>query len=62
MTQKELLYAEDAVGHEKALSSILKSSITSIKDEDLKTFLQKEKEKHDAMEQKLMKTLKEASK
>lgn len=62
MTQKELLYVEDAIGHEKSLSAILEQSIKSIQDEDLKTFLQKECEKHKTMEQKLMSTLKEESK
>lgn len=62
MTQKELLYVEDAIGHEKSLSSILEQSVESIQDEDLKVFLQKECEKHKTMEQKLMSMLKEVSK
>ena len=58
MTQKELLYVEDAIGHEKSLAAILQESITHIEGENLKTFLQKECEKHQNMENKLKDVLK----
>ena len=62
MTQKELLYVEDAVGHETSLVSIIEESINYLEDEDLKTFMQKECEKHSIMKEKLMDTLKGESK
>ena len=62
MTQKELLYVEDAIGHESSLVSILEESINFLEDEDLKTFMQKECEKHSLMKEKLIDNLKEESK
>ena len=62
MTQKELLYVEDAIGHESSLVSILEESINFLEDEDLKTFMQKECEKHLLMKEKLIDNLKEESK
>lgn len=62
MTQKELLYVEDAIGHESSLVSILEESINFLEDEDLKAFMQKECEKHSLMKEKLIDNLKEESK
>ncbi len=62
MTQKELLYVEDAIGHESSLVSILEESINFLEDEDLKVFMQKECEKHSLMKEKLIDNLKEESK
>ena len=57
MTQKELDYVEDAVGHEKNLASILQQSIKSLEDENLKSFMQKQLEDHQSLHQKLMNLL-----
>ena len=51
MTQKELLYVEDAVGHEQNIIKIL--------DESLISFMNKELKKHTTMQEKLMDLLKE---
>ena len=57
MSQKELLYIEDAINHEKALQSICVESASFIEDESLADYLLKEAKKHERMEKKLMKEL-----
>ncbi len=61
MTQKELLYVEDAIGHEQNIKSIINESINLMEDNNLISFLNKEYKKHDAMEKKLVKLLEECS-
>ena len=39
MTQKELLYLEDAITHEENLSKICEDYISKLEDEELQTFL-----------------------
>ena len=46
MTEKELLYLEDAVGHEKNLSAICDFTISNLEDESLISFIEKESSKH----------------
>ena len=53
MTQKELMYMEDAVKHEKNIINICNESIDLIEDEDLASFLEKEVKKHCVMLKKL---------
>ena len=57
MTQKELLYVEDAIGHEKNIVAICKNIINNLSDAELISFMEKEVKKHDAMEKKLTKCL-----
>ncbi len=57
MTQKELLYVEDAIGHENNIICILEDSIRKLKDKDLISFLEKEQKKHKDMCKKLYKCL-----
>ena len=57
MTQKELLYLEDAIGHEGNIITILEDTIKNLQNKDLKTFLKKELKKHESLEQKLMSTM-----
>lgn len=61
MTQKELLYMEDAISHESNLITICANIIDSLTDKSLKTFMKGQLKKHEAMKQKLMKVLEEAS-
>ncbi len=61
MTQKELLYVEDAISHEQILSSIIKESITNLVDHTLISFMKKELKDHQVMEQKLTKLLEDVS-
>ena len=54
MTQKELLYFEDAVWHEDSIIKILTNSIDNLDDEELINFMQNEVEKHSRLKQELM--------
>jgi len=57
MTQKELSYLEDAVGHEKNIVSICQETIKFLQDENLISFLQQEVQEHMTMKEKLMNML-----
>ena len=59
MTQKELLYYEDAVGHEGNIITILKDSIERVESEELKTFLESEVEVHQKLKTNLIQKLEE---
>ena len=59
MTQKELLYVEDAIGHEKNIISIVKDTIERLQNENLISFFEQELQKHEQMQQKLLNTLEE---
>ena len=54
MTQKELLYVEDAIGHEQNVGEIVSETINLLQDKNLKTFMKNELKKHQAIEAKLM--------
>lgn len=60
MTQKELLYVEDAYNHEKYILEIL-DNITNNDDSKLTNFISNEIKKHDAMKNKLYKLLESKS-
>ncbi len=45
MTQKELLYVEDAIMHEKSIMSIIDESIKNLDDENLIEFMNNELDK-----------------
>ena len=57
MTQKELLYFEDATKHEYNIISILEESINNLEDEKLVDFLDNELEKHNSLKEKLIKLM-----
>ena len=59
MTQKELLYFEDAVGHEQNIISIIEESINNLEEDNLITFMQEELEKHNNTKENLMNKLEE---
>ena len=59
MTQKELLYVEDAIGHENNIICILEDGIHKLKDKDLVSFFEKEEKKHKDTCKKLMTLLEE---
>ena len=54
MTQKELLYLEDAIGHEKNIIAICRWTIDNLQDEQLKSFIEEEVKGHMSMKEKLM--------
>ena len=49
MTQKELLYYEDAVGHEKSIIKICEESIKKLEDEKLINFMKEEVTRHNCI-------------
>lgn len=57
MSQKELLYVEDGINHERMVISYLNDSIEKIEDKNLKNFLQKEVKNHEKLEKNLLKVL-----
>lgn len=59
MTQKELSYVEDAIGHEKNIVCILQNELNSLTDEDLKMFISEEINKHLTKKENLMNKLEE---
>ncbi len=61
MTHKELLYFEDAIGHEDSIIAICKESIKKLKDENLVSFLEKEVTNHEKTRDKLMNYLEEVN-
>ncbi len=61
MTQKELLYMEDATEHEKNLIDIVTFTIESLEDENLVKFMQKQLKKHEELKEKLLNVLEDVS-
>ena len=59
MTQKELLYVEDAVEHEKAIIDICYDSINKLSNSDLKDFFEEQITVHERMKEELLSLLKE---
>ena len=57
MTQKELLYVEDAICHELIIVKVLEDTINQLEDEKLIAYVGKEKKIHENMEKKLKKLL-----
>ena len=59
MTEKELLYVEDAIGHEQNIISIINESLKNLEDENLINFMEEEKEGHNTTLDNLINQLKE---
>ena len=59
MTQKELLYVEDAVKHECNIISILNDMENNLEDNDLVTFVKDEIKSHTKTKKELINLLKE---
>ena len=57
MTQKELLYYEDAIGHESNIVSILEDNLENLEDENLISFLEREIKAHNKTKESLIKVL-----
>lgn len=57
MTQKELSYIEDAIGHEKNIISIIEESLKKLEDENLIDFLNQELNIHKDTKEKLLNML-----
>ena len=61
MTQKELSYVEDAVGHEDNIIKIIDVTISNLEDDNLISFMNEELTKHESMHEKLINLLEEKS-
>ncbi len=59
MTQKELCYVEDAIGHESTLISVLEDTKEKLQDEELVSFIEEELQNHTSMKEGLMNLLEE---
>ena len=59
MTQKELLYFEDAFSHESIIISICEDMVNNLEDEDLKSFIESEIEKHNSIKENLLSLMEE---
>lgn len=57
MTQKELLYLEDAVGHEDNIIKIVEDMIENLSDEKLTSFMQEELNSHMSIKNELINLL-----
>ena len=57
MTQKEIAYIEDAIGHEKNIISIIEESLKKLEDENLIDFLNQELNIHKDTKEKLLNML-----
>ena len=53
MTQKELLYVEDAINHERNIIGYLETSLESLEEQEAIDFFQEEVDKHIEREEKL---------
>ena len=54
MTEKELAYFEDAVGHEENIVKILDKSISMVEDSSIKDFMESELNLHKGRKEKLL--------
>ena len=61
MTEKELLYVEDAINHECNIISILTDNINILENDDLKDFLEEKLNDHIAYKQELINLLEDKS-
>ena len=59
MTQKELLYLEDAVGHEESIIKICQDAVKTATDEVIITFMEEQINVHRNLKEELMNLLKE---
>ena len=57
MTQKELLYFEDAIHHEESIISICQNAKDSLQNEELITFLDSEIQIHTGLKENLLNLL-----
>ena len=62
MTQKELLYVEDAISHEANVISYLEEAIEKVNDYNVQEFFEKELVHHNKVKKDLLNFLKESTK
>ena len=57
MTQKELLYLEDVIGHEQNIIKICEETIKNLQDQNLITFMESELNNHKNLKDSLINLL-----
>lgn len=57
MTQKELLYVEDAINHESNIINIVADIINNLQEKDLKDFMKEKLSEHVAFKSELLSVL-----
>ena len=57
MTEKELLYVEDAIGHERSIIDICEESINNLDNDEFISFMEQEKINHQNIANNLMELL-----
>ena len=57
MTQKEVLYVEDAICHEKVIIDCINTIIDNLEDEDLIDYMNKDLKEHEKIKESLMNLL-----
>ena len=57
MTQKELSYVEDAIGHESTIISVLEDTKEKLQDEELVSFIEEHIQNHSSVKEGLMNLL-----
>lgn len=57
MTQKELLYIEDAIGHEKVIIDVCNDLLTHITDDEISQFINNEINNHNTIKSNLLNML-----
>ena len=57
MTDKELLYVEDALGHEQFMKSCSKKTSSNLQDPSLSSYIKKKKKKHSELYNKFLNLL-----
>ena len=61
MTQKELSYVEDAIGHEDAIIKVCSETSKILEDEELIDYINDEVNKHTTIKEQLLNLLEEKS-
>ena len=57
MTQKELSYIEDAIGHEANIITIIEDEVKNLQDENLVSFMENQIQNHTSIKENLMNLL-----
>ena len=60
MTEKELLYVEDAIGHEENVIAYLNDTLNDLEDKSLIKFVSEEMKKHEKLRTKLITVLEDS--
>ena len=57
MSQKELLYVEDGINHERMVTAYLYNAKDNLEDKNIQSFIEKQIRTHEKLERNLLKVL-----